>query len=36
MKWKVGPVYTTALWCTVLQLDNRQHPLTRARVLATF
>jgi hypothetical protein len=22
----VGPVYATALWCTVLQLDRRNHP----------
>jgi hypothetical protein len=21
-----GPVYATALWCTILQLDNRSHP----------
>jgi hypothetical protein len=25
----VGPVYATALWCTVLQLDKRSHPLLR-------
>jgi hypothetical protein len=25
----VGPVYSTALWCTVLQLDNRNHPSMR-------
>ena len=25
----VGPVYSTALWCTVLQLDRRTHPSTR-------
>jgi hypothetical protein len=24
--WGVGPVYSTALWCIVLQLDNRSHP----------
>ena len=24
-----GPVYATALWCTVLQLDKKTHPLTR-------
>jgi len=24
----VGPVYATALWCTVLQLDKRSHPST--------
>ena len=22
----VGPVYSTAVWCTVLQLDKRSHP----------
>jgi hypothetical protein len=22
----VGPVYATALWCTILQLDNGSHP----------
>jgi hypothetical protein len=25
----VGPVYSTALWCTILQLDKRNHPLIR-------
>jgi hypothetical protein len=25
----VGPVYATAVWCTILQLDTRRHPLTR-------
>jgi Prenyltransferase and squalene oxidase repeat len=25
----VGPVYGAAVWCTVLQLDKRCHPLTR-------
>jgi hypothetical protein len=25
----VGPVYSTAVWCTVLQLDKRSHPSTR-------
>jgi hypothetical protein len=25
----VGPVYATALWCTVLQLDHNSHPSTR-------
>jgi hypothetical protein len=25
----VGPVYSTALWCTVLQLDGNSHPSTR-------
>ena len=24
----VGPVYATAIWCTVLQLDRRTHPST--------
>jgi len=23
----VGPVYATAVWCTILQLDNQSHPL---------
>ena len=27
----VGPVYGTAVWCTILQLDKRNHPLTRER-----
>ena len=22
----VGPVYSTAVWCTILQLDNYSHP----------
>jgi len=22
----VGPVYATAVWCTILQLDNQSHP----------
>jgi hypothetical protein len=25
----VGPIYATALWCTLLQLDRRSHPSTR-------
>jgi hypothetical protein len=25
----VGPVYATAVWCSVLQVDKRSHPLTR-------
>jgi hypothetical protein len=25
----VGPVYSTALWCTVLQLDKNSHPSTQ-------
>lgn len=25
----VGPVYTTAVWCIVLQLDHRAHPSRR-------
>ncbi|HZZ77298.1 MAG TPA: hypothetical protein VFE62_02200 [Gemmataceae bacterium] len=32
----VGPVYTTAAWCTILQLDTGNHPLTHARIRATF
>jgi hypothetical protein len=24
-----GPVYATALWCTILQLDNERHPSVR-------
>ncbi len=32
----VGPVYSTAVWCTILQLDKKMHPLTRTRVLNTF
>lgn len=32
----VGPVYATAVWCTVLQFDKRQHPLTQSRVRITF
>ena len=27
----VGPVYATAVWCTVLQFDRKCHPLTRQR-----
>lgn len=25
-----GPLYTTAVWCTVLQLDHRSHPAMRS------
>ena len=25
----VGPVYSTAVWCTILQLDKRSHPSNR-------
>jgi hypothetical protein len=32
----VGPVYATAVWCTVLQFDKRHHPLTQSRVRITF
>jgi len=32
----VGPVYATALWCTILQLDKKNHPLTRQRLVASF
>jgi hypothetical protein len=32
----VGPVYSTAVWCTVLQFDKKNHPLTRTRVTYTF
>ena len=32
----VGPIYATAVWCTVLQFDTRNHPLTRQRQLAIF
>jgi hypothetical protein len=28
----VGPVYSTAVWCTILQLDRRSHPLMRIRL----
>jgi hypothetical protein len=29
----VGPVYATALWCTLLQLDRHSHPLIRLELL---
>jgi hypothetical protein len=29
----VGRVYSTALWCTVLQLDNRSHPSMRRSIV---
>ncbi len=32
----VGPIYSTALWCTVLQLDKRSHPSRRAEQVAIF
>jgi len=32
----VGTVYSTAVWCTVLQLDRKCHPLTQNRALVTF
>jgi hypothetical protein len=32
----VGPVYATALWCTILQLDKKCHPQTREPLRATF
>jgi hypothetical protein len=32
----VGPVYSTAVWCTILQLDKKFHPLTHQRVRVTF
>jgi len=32
----VGPVYSTAVWCTILQLDKRSHPLTRIPVPAAI
>jgi len=32
----VGPVYSAAVWCTILQLDKKTHPLTRTRALVTF
>jgi len=28
----VGPVYATALWCTVLQLDKRSHPVAPPQI----
>ena len=34
--FSVGPVYSAAVWCTVLQLDNNCHPLTRQRNLRVF
>ncbi len=34
----VGPLYATAIWCTILQLDKTTHPLTqpRGRTTVTF
>ncbi len=29
----VGPVYSTAVWCTILQLDTNRHPATQRRSL---
>jgi hypothetical protein len=31
-----GQVYSTALWCTILQLDNRSHPCARARFAGDY
>jgi hypothetical protein len=28
----VSPVYATAVWCTILQLDNRSHPSMRRQL----
>jgi hypothetical protein len=30
----IGPVYSTALWCTVLQLDGNGHPASRVVAMA--
>jgi hypothetical protein len=32
----IGPVYSAAMWCTILQLDKKNHPLTQQRLRATF
>jgi hypothetical protein len=32
----VGPVYATALWCTLLQLDRNNHPSRRREVRITM
>jgi hypothetical protein len=34
--WSVGPVYSTALRCIILQYDKRTHPLTIHQVMYTF